>query len=305
MQEQTYLIVVVGPTAVGKTDLCVRLANHLKTEVVSADSRQFYREMNIGTAKPTPEEQQSIIHHFIDSHSIVEDYNAVAFEKDALACIHSILQTHQTCLLTGGSTLYVKTVTDGMDDIPDVEPEIRTQLQHTLETEGLAVLVAQLDALDPAYAQQVDRANPQRILRALEVCLGTGMPYSSFRKGSKVQRPFQIIKIGLNRDREELYQRIDCRMDEMLKNGLVEEVKSLLAYKDKNALQTVGYREVFDYLDGMYDEAEMVRLLKRNSRRYAKRQLTWFQRDPEYHWFHPDQYAEIVAFVEQQLGQES
>jgi tRNA dimethylallyltransferase len=305
MQEQTYLIVVVGPTAVGKTDLCVRLANHLKTEVVSADSRQFYREMNIGTAKPTTEEQQGIVHHFIDSHSIVEDYNAVAFENDALACINSIFQTHQTCLLTGGSTLYIKTITDGMDDIPDVDPEIRVSLQQMLENEGLAALLARLDTLDPTYAQQVDRANPQRVLRALEVCIGTGLPYSSFRTGAKVQRSFRMIKIGLNRDREELYQRINRRMDEMLKNGLVEEVKHLLPYKDKNALQTVGYREVFDYLDGLYDEAEMVRLLKRNSRRYAKRQLTWFQRDPEYHWFHPDQYEEIVALIEQQLGQKS
>ncbi len=300
--ESRFLIVVAGPTAVGKTELCVRLAGHFQTEIISADSRQLYREMTVGTAKPTPAEQGGVLHHFVDSHSITEDYNAVAFEKDALAQINSILQTRKTCLLTGGSTLYIKTVTDGMDAIPDVDPQIRFQLQQQLDTHGLEALVSELDALDPVYAQQVDRANPQRILRALEVCVGTGMPYSSFRKGTKAQRPFQIIKIGLNRDREELYQRIDKRMDEMLKNGLVEEAKRLIAYRGKNALQTVGYSEVFDFLDGLYNEVEMVRLLKRNSRRYAKRQLTWFLREPDYQWFHPSQYADIVQWIEEQMA---
>ncbi len=301
MQEPKYLIVVVGPTAVGKTELCVRLAQHFHTEIVSADSRQFYREMTIGTAKPTPVEQRTIVHHFINSHSITDEYNAAAFERDALACITSILQKHQTCLLTGGSTLYVKMLTDGMDDIPEADPAIRAQLQQLLEKEGLLVLSEQLEKLDPVYAVQVDRSNPQRIIRALEVCLSTGVPYSFFRKGTPVKRPFKIIKLGLNRNRDELYERIDARMDAMLESGLVEEAKRLLVYKDKNALQTVGYREVFGYLEGAYDEAEMIRLLKRNSRRYAKRQLTWFRRDPDYQWFHPDEYASILAHIEQQL----
>lgn len=302
MQEVNYLVVIAGPTAVGKTELCVRLAHYFTTEIISADSRQFYREMTIGTAKPTADEQEGITHHFINSHSVVDEYNAAAFEQDALACIETILAQHTICILTGGSTLYIKMLTDGMDEIPDVDPEIRVQLQHTLDTQGLEVLIKQLDELDPVYGQQVDRANPQRVMRALEVSIGTGMPYSSFRKGTKVERPFQIIKIGLNREREELYQRIDARMDLMLQNGLVEEVRSLASYRDKNALQTVGYREVFDFLDGMYDEAEMIRLLKRNSRRYAKRQLTWFTRDTEYQWFHPSQFDEIVQYIEKQIN---
>jgi len=302
MHEACFLIVVVGPTAVGKTALCVRLAQHFGTDVISADSRQFYREMNIGTAKPTAAEQKGIVHHFVDSHSIADEYNAAAFEQDVLQLLqNSIFPKHKTCLMAGGSTLYVKVITDGMDDIPDTDPAVRQQLQAILETEGLATLLAQLDSLDPVYALQVDRANPQRVMRALEVCLSTGKPYSSFRSGKKTERPFRMIKIGLNRDREELYRRIDQRMDEMLQNGLVEEARELYPYKDKNALQTVGYQEIFDFFDGKYDEAEMIRLLKRNSRRYAKRQLTWFARDPGYHWFHPDQFEAIVAYIEEKM----
>jgi len=301
MQDLKYLIVITGPTAVGKTELCVRLAAHFQTEIVSADSRQFYREMTVGTAKPTPAEQGGIVHHFVDSHSITDDYNAAAFEQDALVCINSILQNRQTCLLTGGSTLYITMVTDGMDEIPATQPQVRQELQQTLESSGLGTLLAQLDVLDPVYAHQVDRDNPQRVMRALEVCLGTGLAYSSFRKGKKADRPFGIIKIGLDRDRAELYDRINQRMDGMLTSGLVAEARQLYAYKDKNALQTVGYKEVFDFLDGQYDEQEMIRLLKRNSRRYAKRQLTWFTRDPEYRWFHPDDFDGIVNYIGERM----
>lgn len=297
------LLVVAGPTAVGKTELCVRLARQFGAEILSADSRQLFRELNIGTAKPAPEEQQGIRHHFIDSHGITEEYNAAAFEWDALAKLEEIFSQTDVAILTGGSGLYIKTVTEGMDEMPPADPAVRIRLNQTFAQEGLETLLEQLHRLDPAYAIIVDQANPQRIIRALEVCLSTGRPYSSFRQGRKARRPFRIIKIGLNREREELYRRIDRRMDQMLAAGLVEEARSLLPYRGHNALQTVGYQEVFGYLDGTYNYDEMVRLLKRNSRRYAKRQLTWFGRDLEFRWFHPDEYEAIVQYVREQTGE--
>ena len=296
------LIVIAGPTAVGKTELCVRLARQLGTEIISADSRQFYREMTIGTAKPTLAERGGVTHHFIDSHSVTEIYNAGSFERDALALLqNSIFLRHQTCLVAGGSTLYVKTLTDGMDDIPGADPPIRQQLIKTADNQGLAPLLTQLDTLDPAYGQTVDRANPQRIIRALEVCLSSGRPYSSFRQNLPAQRPFRTVKIGLNRDRDELYGRINVRVNQMLENGLVDEVRGLLPHRHRNALQTVGYSEVFGYLDGAYGHAEMTRLIQQNTRRYAKRQLTFFNRDAQYRWFHPDRLAEITDHLTQAM----
>lgn len=297
-----YLLVVVGPTAVGKTALCIRLAQHFDTEIVSADSRQFYREMAIGTAKPTPEELAQAPHHLIDSLSIMDDYNVGDYEKDALACLEAIFARKEVAILTGGSGLYVQAVCNGIDKMPEVPPETRAQLMERLQTEGLEALLRQLEQLDPAYFQEVDHANPQRVVRALEVCLSTGQPYSSFRKKSKVQRPFKILKIGLERDREELYERINLRMDLMLEQGLVEEVKALYAYKNHNALQTVGYKEIFDYMDEQHDWDEAVRLLKRNSRRYAKRQMTWFRRDEEIHWFSPKNIDTIIDWVDRRMS---
>ncbi|MFT2007966.1 tRNA (adenosine(37)-N6)-dimethylallyltransferase MiaA [Pontibacter sp. 13R65] len=294
-----YLLVVVGPTAVGKTDLCVQLAKHFKTVILSADSRQFYKEMSIGTAKPSLEEQQGVPHYFVDSHSISQEYNAGAYEQDVLHLLEKLYQEHDLVILTGGSGLYVRAVLDGMDDMPDVSLEIRQQLSDLYEQQGLAPLLEQLQQLDPAYYQQVDHSNPQRVIRALEVCLASGQPYSSFRKQERPERPFRSIKIGLNRDRQELYQRIDLRMDQMLQQGLVEEAQALYPYRHHNALQTVGYKEIFDFLDGTTDWEETVRLLKRNSRRYAKRQLTWFNKTPEYAWFHPEQWQEILTFIDQ------
>ncbi|MBB6612442.1 tRNA (adenosine(37)-N6)-dimethylallyltransferase MiaA [Pontibacter sp. Tf4] len=292
------LIVVVGPTAVGKTDLCVKLATYFQTHVVSADSRQFYREMHIGTAKPTPEEQQGIPHHFVDSHSIVEEYNAGAYEQDALQLLGELFKVHDTIVLTGGSGLYVRALCEGMDDMPETDPAIREQLTETWQAQGLEPLLQKLQELDPEYFAQVDKANPQRVVRALEVCLSSGQPYSSFRRSERPVRPFNIIKIGLTRDRTELYQRIDQRMDLMLEQGLLEEAKALYPHRHHNALQTVGYKEIFDYLEEKYDWDEAVRLLKRNSRRYAKRQLTWFTKHPdEYSWFHPSQFQEIIEHI--------
>ncbi|NDK55245.1 tRNA (adenosine(37)-N6)-dimethylallyltransferase MiaA [Pontibacter fetidus] len=301
--KQKYLIVVVGPTAVGKTDLCVNLAAHFQTDVISADSRQFYREMHLGTAKPTIAEQKGITHHFVDSHSIAEEYNAGAYEQDALQLLDQLFVEKDVVIVTGGSGLYVRALCEGMDEMPETDPAIRAELAAIVETEGLSPLLMQLQQLDPTYYSLVDKANPQRVIRALEVCLSSGQPYSAFRKSERTTRPFQIIKIGLTRDRQELYNRIDIRMDQMLAQGLLDEAKALYPYRSHNALQTVGYKEIFDYLEGKYDWDEAVRLLKRNSRRYAKRQLTWFTKHPdEYTWFHPQQFQEIVSFIVRKLG---
>ncbi|RDV15964.1 tRNA (adenosine(37)-N6)-dimethylallyltransferase MiaA [Pontibacter diazotrophicus] len=302
MNKQKNLVVVVGPTAVGKTDLCVQLAKHYQTEIISADSRQFFREMRIGTAKPTGEEQQGVPHHFVNSHSIAEEYNAGAFEQDVLALLEKLFQQHDVVIMTGGSGLYVRAVLEGMDDMPDADSAVREALTRQYEEEGLQPLLDKLQELDPIYFAQVDKANPQRVIRAVEVCLTSGFPYSSFRRSERQERPFNSIKIGLNRDRSELYQRINQRMDLMLQQGLQEEAKALYPYRAHNALQTVGYKEIFDFLEDKYDWEEAVRLLKRNSRRYAKRQLTWFTKHPEeYAWFEPQQWQEIVAYIDSEM----
>ncbi|MCX2739876.1 tRNA (adenosine(37)-N6)-dimethylallyltransferase MiaA [Pontibacter anaerobius] len=301
--KQKYLVVVVGPTAVGKTDLCVQLAKHFGTEIISADSRQFFREMSIGTAKPSPEEQQGVKHHFVDSHSITEEYSAGAFEQDVLELLEQLFQEHDVVIMTGGSGLYVRAVLEGMDEMPETDPQVREALTKQYELQGLQPLLDKLQELDPLYFEQVDKANPQRVVRALEVCLSSGRPYSSFRSSEKQERPFYSIKIALNRDRAELYSRIDQRMDQMLAQGLQEEAKQLYPYRQHNALQTVGYKEIFDFMEGKYDWEEAVRLLKRNSRRYAKRQLTWFHKNPqEYAWFHPAQQGEIIAFINERMS---
>lgn len=294
---QKFLVVIAGPTAVGKTDFCVRLAQNLNTEVISADSRQFYRELNIGTAKPSIGELLGVKHHFINSHSIDVLYSAGSFERDALAVLETLFKTKDVVILTGGSGLYIKALCEGLDELPETPPELRSELMQRLETEGLPALQAQLQALDPVYCAQNDLQNTQRVVRALEVCLLTCKAYSSFREHQPAQRPFKIIPIALDRDREELYRRIDARMDLMLEAGLVEEARSLLAYREHNALQTVGYKEVFDYFDGLYDYDEMVRLLKRNSRRYAKRQITWFKHQGDFKWFQAGDFEGVKSYL--------
>jgi tRNA dimethylallyltransferase len=284
------LLAVAGPTAVGKTALTVALAQQLGTEILSADSRQFFREMSIGTAKPTPEEMQGVPHHFVDSHSITEDYSAGRFAAEAEARLASLFQRHAVVIATGGSGLYLQALTDGLDELPPVPPAVRQQLQHELATAGLASLVTELAHTDPVAHARIDLQNPQRVLRALEITRGTGQPFSSFHLGpaavaaKAAARPFRVEKVALTREREELYQRIDQRVLQMLAAGLVAEVESLLPYRSHNALQTVGYQEIFGYLDGAYDYAEAVRLLQRNTRHYAKRQLTWLRRDAGYEW---------------------
>ncbi|MGV3557964.1 tRNA (adenosine(37)-N6)-dimethylallyltransferase MiaA [Larkinella arboricola] len=296
------LIVVAGPTAVGKTSLCVRLAKDLQTDVVSADSRQVYRELNIGTAKPTPEEMQGVRHHFIHSHSVLEPVSAGQYEREALAVLDALFQEKDQVILSGGTGLYINAVCFGLDDVPQADAPLRAELMNRLETEGLEPLQHQLRQLDPVYAQTADLQNTQRVIRALEVILSSGKPFSSFRKQESTgpaARPFQTLFIALDRPRDELYDRIDRRMDEMLANGLVEEARSLLPHRQLTALQTVGYKEVFDYLDGAYDYEEMVRLLKRNSRRYAKRQLTWFRHQGDYHWFGAEDFEGIRKLIEE------
>jgi tRNA dimethylallyltransferase len=300
--EQTkYLLVVGGPTAVGKTAFSIRLAQDLNTEIISADSRQLYRQMNIGTAKPTAEELAAVPHHFIDILDPDTEYSAGQFERDALLMLNELFRHHQTIVVAGGSGLYVQALVRGMDQIPELPAAYREQLNSEYSAHGLALLLEELQERDPQYWQEVDRQNPVRIIRALEVCRATGSPYSSYRQQRFPQRPFQTIKIGLERPRQELYTRIDQRMEAMVQEGLFEEAEKLYPYRQLNALQTVGYQEIFAYLDGAYDREEAIRLLKRNSRHYAKRQITWFKKDPEFHWYHPDQYAQAYRFICAQL----
>jgi len=299
---QKYLVTVAGPTAVGKTALSIRLAQDLGTEIISADSRQFFRELSIGTAKPTPEELMQAKHHFVDSHSISEAYSAGDFERDALALLELLFQKHDMVVMTGGSGFYVKAVLEGLDDLPASLPGLRESLMQKLNDNGLSPLQEEVRQIDPDFAATPELANPQRVVRALEVFYTSGKPISQFKLNSTRNRPFLPVNIALDRDRAELYQRIDQRMDSMLQEGLVEEAKSVIAYREHHALKTVGYREVYGYLDGEYDEKEMVRLLKQNSRRYAKRQLTWFRHQGSFEWFHPDEYDRILEYVRQQTG---
>lgn len=291
------LIVIVGPTAVGKTAVAIEVAERLKTEIISADSRQIYKELTIGTAKPDEAELQRVPHHFINSHSIQEDYDAASYGREALALIHQLFETHTHLVLCGGSGLYVKAVLEGFDDIPDVPDEIREQLTENFERHGIAWLQEQMRQLDPEHFATLDQQNPHRLMRALEVKIGTGQSIASFRRQAKLEHPFQVIKIGLELPREVLYKRIDDRMDQMIAAGLFEEAQQLYPYRNHNALQTVGYQEIFNYIDNQYDREEAIRLLKRNSRRYAKRQLTWFKRDEETVWMNPQDIQAILNLI--------
>lgn len=278
------LKIVLGPTAVGKSEYAVALAREAGSPVVSCDSRQVFREMRIGVARPEPELLAAVPHYFIATRSVTEDYTAGLFEVEALALIDELFRTHETVVMAGGSGLYIDALCNGLDDFPEADPELRAQLSERLRTEGVAALRAELRILDPESYAALDPANGQRIVRALEVTIATGRKFSSFKTHAPKQRPFTIEKIGLTRPRPELYARIDARVDQMMAAGLLDEVRSLLPYRDRPALNTVGYKELFAYLDGAYDLPEAVRLIKRNTRHYAKKQLTWWARDPEIHW---------------------
>jgi len=292
------LIVLSGPTASGKTSLAIRLAQHFQTAIVSADSRQFFREMNIGTAKPTAEELAQAPHYFIDSHSITEDYSVGQYEREALELLQTLFQTHDTVILTGGSGLYINALCQGMDQFPEVPEAIRQSVEDDLEKRGIDYLQEELRTADPQYYAEVDLNNPHRLIRALSVCRSSGRPYSSFRKSGAAARFFRPIYLQLHWPRAELYSRINHRVDLMLEAGLEEEARSLYPQKHMTALQTVGYQEFFDYFDGNISRGKAIELIKRNSRRYAKRQLTWFRRDGHWKRFRPGEWEEILQYLE-------
>ncbi len=297
-----YLIVIVGPTAVGKTDLSIWLAKQLNTEIISADSRQIYKEMSIGTAKPTAEEMQGIKHHFIGEISVRQYFNASMYEQLALQRIEQLFEKYDLLLLVGGSGLYIDAILFGIDDIPTVIPQVRQQIAQIYNEYGIDKLRYLVSRLDPEYYKKADLNNPMRLLKALEISVQAAKPYSSFLKGTPKQRNFKTILIGLNMPREMLYQRINKRVIKMIDQGLVQEAKKLYSLKDLVALKTVGYREIFQYLDGKISLPQAIDLIQRNTRKYARRQLTWFRRYKNIRWFRPDEKQEILNFILQKIS---
>lgn len=295
------LIVILGPTAIGKTALAIDIAKHYDTEILSADSRQFYKEMEIGTAKPDSNELATVRHHFINSHSVTQLFSTGDFEIEALKVIGSIFENHNLAIMVGGSGLYINAVVNGLDEMPEIDLEIREKLNRQFENEGLEAIQNQLKQYDPEYFEKVDQHNPQRMIRGLEVFLSTGQKLSSMLLATKKQRPFNIIKIGLNTERAKLYEQINLRVDKMMENGLLEEVKSLTDFKKYNALNTVGYSEIFDYLEGKLTLENAVSSIKQNTRRFAKRQLTWFRRDEEINWFEPGKTKDVIKVINEKL----
>ena len=303
MSSAKTLIVITGPTAVGKTALCLDIAQHFGIPIINADSRQIYKELKIGTASPTSEQLQLVPHYFVGSLSLTDYYSASLFEQQVLEILSRQFREHDFALMAGGSMMYIDAVCDGIDDIPTVDDVTRETLKQRLKEEGLEALVEQLKELDPEYYEIVDRQNPRRVVHGLEICLMTGKTYTSFRKREKKERPFRIVKIGLNRPREELYDRINQRVDQMMQQGLLDEAKALYPMRQMNALNTVGYKELFDYLDGRWPLEEAVERIKGNTRRYARKQLTWYKKDPQIRWFHPDEKEQIISYISQDYEQ--
>lgn len=304
MTAARFLIVILGPTAVGKTSLAIDIATELDTEIISADSRQFYREMNIGTAKPSAGELKKAKHHFINSLSVTDDYNVGRFEKDALNVLEEIFSKRNTAVMVGGSGLYINAVCNGFDSVPQADKELRENLSALYKEKGIEALQAMLKKLDLEHYKKVDIKNPHRLIRAIEVCMVTGKPYSDLLKGKKQERNFKVIKIGLNMKREKLYERINERVDEMMKNGLLNEVKALAPFRagdNPNSLNTVGYKELFDHLEGKCDLQTAIEKLKQNTRNFAKRQLTWFRRDKEIKWFEPTEHKAIISYLQSKI----
>lgn len=292
------LIVITGPTAVGKTDLCMEIARQLDIPIINADSRQLFRELQIGTASPTADQLASVRHYFVGTLGIGDYYSASMYEEDVMKLLPQLFDKSDYALLSGGSMMYIDAVCNGIDDIPTVDEATRALMKRRLAEEGLEALVEELRRLDPKHYETVDRQNPRRVIHALEICHMTGKTYTSFRTAEKKQRPFEIIKIGLNRDREELYRRINLRVDRMMEDGLLKEAERMLPYRTENALNTVGYKELFNYFDGLWGLNEAVERIKGNTRRYARKQLTWFKRDEQMRWFHPDDQEAIIKYVE-------
>ena len=304
------LIVITGPTAVGKTQLCLDIARHFDIPIINADSRQIYKELSIGTAKPTAEELQQVKHYFVGTLSLQDYYSASLFESQVMELLGTLFKHNDYALMAGGSMMYIDAVCDGIDDIPTIDDDTRATMKRRLAEEGLQKLCEELRLVDPEYYEIVDRQNPKRVVHALEICTMTGRTYTSFRKRSQKtgdrsqetgdrsqKRPFRIVKIGLNRDREELYSRINARVDRMMQQGLLKEAESLYPLRDLNALNTVGYKELFEYFSGRWSLEEAVERIKGNTRRYARKQLTWYKKDPQIRWFHPDQKKEIIDYI--------
>lgn len=296
------LIVLLGPTGVGKTELSLRVASHVGSPIISADSRQLYKELVIGTAAPTAEQLARIKHYFVGTLSLTDYYNASQFEEEVLLCLENLFQSISNVVMTGGSMMYIDAVCNGIDELPTVSLEIRTNLMKRFEVEGLDPIREDLKRLDPQHYNEVDLNNYKRVIHALEICLMTGRPYSELRTNTKKTRPFRIIKIGLTRDREELCDRINARVDQMMRDGLLEEARHVYPYKHLNSLNTVGYKEMFNYLDGEWPLDFAIEKIKRNSRVYARKQMTWFKRDKEINWFHPDNIEGILTFLDEQLN---
>ncbi len=291
------LVVITGPTAVGKTALCIKLAKHYGIPIINADSRQIYRELRIGTASPSDEQLREVKHYFVGSIGIDDYYNASLYEQDVLRVLDEQFCHSPIQLLTGGSMMYIDAVCNGIDDIPTIRDDIRNEMKRRYAEEGLEALCADLQRLDPEHYAVVDRKNYRRVIHALEICYQTGQTYTSFRKQERKQRPFRIVKIGLNRERDELYQRINSRVDQMMTDGLLDEARSLYDKRSNNALNTVGYKEMFTYLDSTWTLDEAIERMKGNTRRYARKQLTWFRRDTEMQWFHPKQQEDILNYI--------
>ena len=291
------LIVILGPTGVGKTSLCLHIAKEYNVPVINADSRQMFKELPIGTAAPTTKEQEQAKHYFVGNLTVDKYYNASMFENDVLSLLDILFKQQDIALMSGGSMMYIDAVCTGIDDIPTVDTQIRQRLKERYEQEGLESIIQELRQLDPEYYNIVDKKNHKRVIHALEICLSTGKAYSSFRHNVRKTRPFQIIKIGLTRNREELYSRIDQRVDEMISNGLLKEAANMYPQRNLNALNTVGYKELFDYIDGKTDLQEAIFKIKSNTHKYCRKQLTWFKRDPEIKWFTPENVEEIINYI--------
>ena len=302
MNSKPTLIVLIGPTGIGKTDLSLNIAEHYNTEIISADSRQLYADLKIGTAAPTPEQLARVKHHFVGTLQLTDYYSAAQYEAEVMKKLDELFKQHSVIVLTGGSMMYVDAVCKGIDDIPTVDEETRKTLMQHYENVGLERLCAELKILDPEYYDIVDKKNPKRVIHALEICYMTGQTYTSFRTSQTKERPFNIIKVGLKREREELYARINKRVDIMMEDGLLEEAKSVYQYKNLNSLNTVGYKEMFKYLDGEWELPFAIEKIKQNSRIYSRKQVTWFKRDNDITWFHPDDTDNIMSFIEERLN---
>lgn len=298
MNSKKTLIVLIGPTGVGKTDLSIKIAGKYNSPIISADSRQLYSDLKIGTAAPAEEYLKRVKHYFVGTLKLTDYYSAAQYESDVISLLEELFKENDTILLTGGSMMYIDAICKGIDDIPTVDNDTRRMMMEKYEKEGLERLCAELKLLDPEYYSIVDLKNPKRVIHALEICYMTGKTYTSFRTGNKKQRPFDIIKIGLCREREELYERINRRVDMMINDGLVDEVKSVYQYRNLNSLNTVGYKEIIQYLDGNCTLDFAIEKIKQNSRIYSRKQMTWFRRDNEITWFHPDNEEEIMNFIE-------